>query len=62
MRAKIMRCPKCNRVMTFLPTTAVCLNKNCEQAGVLVARNIKPQIIQANTPGADVAGVKGAQG
>jgi len=55
MKLKIMRCPKGNRVMTFLPTTAVCLNKNCEQAGVLLARSIKPQIAHANTPAADVA-------
>jgi hypothetical protein len=31
-----MRCAGCNRILTRLPHTAVCINAQCARAGVLV--------------------------
>lgn len=35
-----MRCEVCNKIMTKLPTTLVCLNKKCDRAGILYPRGV----------------------
>lgn len=34
----ILHCSECGKIMTKLPTTAVCINRACGKAGILVAR------------------------
>ena len=34
----ILRCEECGKIMSKLPTTATCLNGDCEKAGQLIPR------------------------
>ena len=46
----VHRCKECGSVLSILPTTWVCLNEDCSQAGVVVPRKVNRPNDQAQPP------------
>jgi hypothetical protein len=47
----LLYCAECGKIMTKLPHTSVCLNRKCNNAGILVEREIKRSNTEGQTRG-----------